>query len=138
MKKISYSKAVMTYLMSPTSLSRYVTRDSNILQGEPIIAETQVAVRDIVVFWKSGIKPEEIPQKLLQLVTAAQVFDAISFYLDNQQEIDDRIAWYEAHPMLNISPLLRCNPLLDEVTKYVEDYRRDRNTDLDFPESEAV
>jgi hypothetical protein len=41
-------------------------------------------------------------------------------------------------PMLNVSPFLRCNPLLDEVTEYVEAYRRDRNAELDFPESEAV
>jgi uncharacterized protein (DUF433 family) len=128
----------MTSSLSPASISRYVTRNPEILQGEPIIADTQVAVRDIVVFWKSGIKPEEISQKLLQLVTAAQVFDAISFYLDNQSEIDERIAWYEARPMLNVSPFLRCNPLLDEVTEYVEAYRRDRNVELDFPESEAV
>jgi uncharacterized protein (DUF433 family) len=128
----------MTSLLSPTSISRYVTRNPDILQGEPIIAGTQVAVRDIVVFWKSGIKPEEISQTLLQLVTPAQVFDAISFYLDNQPEIDERIAWYEARPMLNISPLLRCNPLLDEVTDYVEAYRRDRNAEIDFSESEAV
>jgi uncharacterized protein (DUF433 family) len=53
-------------------------------------------VRDIVVFWKSGIKPEDIPQKLLQLVTAAQVFDAISFYLDNQPEIDERMGMSNA------------------------------------------
>ncbi|MCC3590869.1 DUF433 domain-containing protein [Microcoleus sp. PH2017_28_MFU_U_A] len=128
----------MTSLLSSTSISRYVTRNLEVLQGEPIIAGTQLTVRDIVVFWKSGIKPEEIPQKLLQLVTGAQVFDAISFYLDNQPEIDDRIAWYEARPMLNISPLLRCNPLLNEVTKYVEVYRRDRNADIDFPESETL
>ncbi|XZO04471.1 MAG: DUF433 domain-containing protein [Microcoleus sp.] len=73
----------MTSSLSPTSISRYVTRNPEVLQGEPIIADTQVTVRDIVVFWKSGIKPEEIPQKLLQLVTAAQVFDAISFYHRN-------------------------------------------------------
>ena len=128
----------MTSSLSQTNTSRYVTRDPEILQGEPIIAETQVAVRDIVVLWKSGVKPEEISQKLLHLVTAAQVFDAISFYLDNQSEINERIAWYEARPALNVSPLLRCNPLLDEVAEYVEAYRRDRNAELDFPESEAV
>ena len=128
----------MTSSLSPTSISRYVTRNPEVLQGEPIIADTQVTVRDIVVFWKLGIKPDEIPQKLLQLVTAAQVFDAISFYLDNQPEIDDRIAWYEARPMLNISPLLRCNPLLNEVTEYVTAYRRDRNAESDFPESETL
>ena len=62
----------MTSSLSQTNTSRYVTRDLEILQGEPIIAATQVAVRDIVVLWKSGIKPEEIPQKLLHLVTAAR------------------------------------------------------------------
>ncbi len=70
--------------------------------------------------------------------SAAQVFDAIRFYLDDRPEIDDRIAWYEARPMLNVSPLLRCNPLLNEVTEYVAAYRRDRNAESDFPESEAV
>jgi uncharacterized protein (DUF433 family) len=86
--------------LSATSISRYVTHNPEVLQREPIIADTQVTVRDIVMFWKSGIKPEEIPQKLLQLVTAAQVFHAISFYRDNQPEIDNRITWYEARPML--------------------------------------
>ncbi|WP_341732098.1 DUF433 domain-containing protein [Microcoleus sp. EPA2] len=124
--------------MTIKTVNQNVTRNPEVLQGEPIIADTQVTVRDIVVFWKSGIKPEEIPQKLLQLVTADQVFDAISFYLDNQPEIDARIAWYEARPMLNISPLLRCNPLLNEVTEYVQTYRHDRNADIDFPESETL
>jgi uncharacterized protein (DUF433 family) len=128
----------MTSSLSGTSTSRYVTRNPAILQGEPIITGTQVAVRDIVVLWKLGTKPEDIPQKLLHLVTAAQVFDAISFYLDNQQEIDEQIAWYEARPILNVSPLLRCNPLLDEVAEHVETYRREQNAKLDFPESEAV
>lgn len=127
----------MTSSLSRTSTSRYVTRDPDILQGEPIIAGTQVTVRDIVVFWKSEVKPEEIPEKLLPLVTAAQVFDAISFYWDNQQEIDEQIAWYEARPVLNVSPLLRCNPLLDEVAEYVEAYRRERNAEIDFPEPEV-
>ncbi|MCP2730752.1 DUF433 domain-containing protein [Limnofasciculus baicalensis] len=120
----------MTNSLSGTTSSRYVTRTPEILQGEPIIADTQVTVRDIVVFWKSGIKPEDIPEKLIQLVTAAQVFDAISFYLDNQQEINERIIWYEAHPLLNVSPLLRCNPLLNEVVEYTESYRNLRTTML--------
>jgi hypothetical protein len=37
-----------------------------------------------------GIKPEEIPMHLPDL-TLAQVFDALSFYLDNQQEINEYI-----------------------------------------------
>jgi hypothetical protein len=37
-----------------------------------------------------GTLPEEIPTQLPQL-TLAQVFDALSFYLDNQAEINEYI-----------------------------------------------
>lgn len=37
-----------------------------------------------------GIRPEEIPLHLPHL-TLAQVFDALSFYIDNQEEINDYI-----------------------------------------------
>lgn len=76
--------------MSVEATSRYVTRNSIILQGEPIITGTRTSVRTIVGLWRLGIRPEEIPMHLPQL-TLAQVFDALSFYLDNQQEINEYI-----------------------------------------------
>jgi uncharacterized protein (DUF433 family) len=75
--------------MTAQTTSRYVTR-SDILQGEPIIAGTRTTVRAIVGLWRLGISPEEIPTHLPHL-TLAQVFDALSFYLDNQAEINDYI-----------------------------------------------
>ena len=66
--------------------SRYVTHDPEILQGEPIVIGTKVAVRDIVVLWKSGIKPEAMPAHLFNLVTLAQIFDALSFYGDRREK----------------------------------------------------
>ena len=70
--------------------SRYVTRKLEILSGEPIIIGTKTTVRAIVGLWRLGTSPEEIPMHLPHL-TLAQVFDALSFYQDNQLEINDYI-----------------------------------------------
>ncbi|PSB06397.1 DUF433 domain-containing protein [Pleurocapsa sp. CCALA 161] len=76
--------------MSATALSRYVTENPEILNGEPIIIDTRTSVRAIVGLWQMGIMPEEILNHLPHL-TLAQVFDALSFYLDNQIKIDNYI-----------------------------------------------
>lgn len=72
------------------SLSRYVTRNPEILGGEPTIQRTRTSVRAIVGLWRLGIMPEEILNHLPHL-TLAQVFDALSFYLDHQSEVNEYI-----------------------------------------------
>jgi uncharacterized protein (DUF433 family) len=57
------------------------------LSGEPIITDTRTSVRAIVGLWRLSIMPEEIISHLPYL-TLAQIFDALSFYLDNQAESD--------------------------------------------------
>jgi uncharacterized protein (DUF433 family) len=104
----------------PAISGRYVTTDPTVLQGEPIILGTEVAVRDIVVLWKSGEKPEIIPQRLFNLVTVAQVFDGLSFYADYPEEIDRWIERYADHP----SPLSRLNPLWDGFVQSMVNYRQ--------------
>lgn len=99
----------------PSAVSRYVVRDIETFLKEPTIVATQVTVRDIVELWRSGIAPEEIPSQLFDLVSAAQVFDALSFYLDNQSEIDGYTEWYHSRPPLNVPARLRLNPLRNEV-----------------------
>ncbi len=76
--------------MSTKTLSRYVTSNSEILSGEPIIVGTRTSVRAIVGLWRLGIMPEEILHHLPHL-RLAQVFDALSFYLDHQAEINEYI-----------------------------------------------
>jgi uncharacterized protein (DUF433 family) len=76
--------------MLTNTTSRYVTRNSKILHGEPIITDTRTTVRAIVELWRMGTMPEGIPLQLPHL-TLAQVFDALSFYQDNQAEINDYI-----------------------------------------------
>lgn len=65
----------------------YVIRDQRILSGEPIIKGTRTPVRAIVETWRLGVAPEEISIGLPHL-TLAQIFDALSYYSDHQDEIN--------------------------------------------------
>ncbi len=68
----------------------HIVRNDEILSGEPIIKGTRTPVRAIVEMWRLGVSPEEIPQRLPHL-RLAQVFDALSYYLDHQAEINKYI-----------------------------------------------
>jgi uncharacterized protein (DUF433 family) len=68
----------------------YIMRNDDILSGEPIVIGTRTPVRAIVELWRLGVHPEEIPLHLPHL-TLAQVFDALSYYADHQEEIQQRI-----------------------------------------------
>ncbi len=72
--------------------SRYVIKDPNLYDGEPIIAGTTTKVRSIVRLWKHGTHPEVIPNHLPQKISLAQVFDALSYYADHREEIEDYLS----------------------------------------------
>jgi uncharacterized protein (DUF433 family) len=76
--------------MDTTVAYRYITSKKDILSGEPIIKDTRTPVRAIVEKWRLGYTPEDIVRALPSL-TLAQVFEAMSYYYDNQAEIDDYI-----------------------------------------------
>jgi uncharacterized protein (DUF433 family) len=77
--------------MSETATEhRYIVRNPEILSGEPIIKGTRTSVRAIVENWRLGIAPEQIPAHLPHL-TLAQVFDALSYFSDHQEEILEHI-----------------------------------------------
>lgn len=69
---------------------RYVVTDATILGGEPIISGTRTSVRAIVELYRQGLTPETIPHRLPHL-SLAQVFDALSYYSDHQDEINQYI-----------------------------------------------
>jgi uncharacterized protein (DUF433 family) len=77
-------------LMSAIIGHRYIERQPEILGGEPIIVGTRTPIRAIVEMWRMGYAPEEIPSHLPHL-TLAQVFDALSYYGDNQAEVNSYI-----------------------------------------------
>jgi uncharacterized protein (DUF433 family) len=68
----------------------HIVRNDEILHGEPIIKGTRTPVRAIVEMWRIGTSPEEIPHRLPHL-SLSQVFDALSYYLDHQIEINQYI-----------------------------------------------
>jgi len=65
----------------------YIVTDDQVLSGEPIIVGTRTPVRAIIELWRQGITPEIIPTHLPHL-TLAQVFDALSYYCDNEAAIN--------------------------------------------------
>lgn len=83
----------------------YIVTDERILNGEPIIKGTRTPVRAIVELWRQGTPPEAIPQRLPHL-TLAQVFDALSYYSDHQDEINHHIVRNRIPDTL-IDPLVR-------------------------------
>jgi uncharacterized protein (DUF433 family) len=91
--------------MSTETKHRYIITNDNILDSEPIIKGTRTTVRSIVENWRLGIPPEEIPEHLPHL-TLAQVFDALSYYSDHQEEINSYIERNRI-PEEKIDPLVR-------------------------------
>ena len=75
--------------MTRSTQHRHVVADDDILSGEPIINGTRTPVGAIVELWRSGL-PEEIPSHLPHL-NMAQIFDALSYYSENQDEINNYI-----------------------------------------------
>lgn len=69
----------------------YITTDKSILSGEPIIKGTRTPVRAIVELYRLGVSAEEIPTHLPHL-KLAQVFDALSYYSDHTEEINEYIS----------------------------------------------
>lgn len=77
----------------PTSTATehiYIVKDERILSGEPIIKGTRTSVRAVVELRRMGVAPEEVTRHLPHL-TQAQVFDALSYYSDHQDEINRHI-----------------------------------------------
>jgi uncharacterized protein (DUF433 family) len=65
---------------------RHVVRDAGILSGEPIVRGTRIPVRAIVETWRMGVAAEEIRTHFPHL-SPAQIFDALAYFDDHQDEI---------------------------------------------------
>lgn len=75
----------------------YIIRDSDIYGGEPIVEGTRTGVRHVILLFQSGKDPEEIAS--IHRLSLAQVYDAISYFYDNEGEIEDYIhdaSWGES------------------------------------------
>ena len=68
----------------------YIVRVPDICGGRPTIKGTRISVQHIATLYKAGDMVEEILQAHPHLQAAA-VYDAISYYLDHQPEIEQEI-----------------------------------------------
>lgn len=68
----------------------YIERVPCIHGGRPVIKGTRTPVRSIVLYHRMGVTPEEIQIKLPHL-NLAQIYDALSYYYDFKDEIDNDI-----------------------------------------------
>ena len=69
----------------------HVERRSGIQGGRPVIRGSRFPVSSIVQNHRRGLTVEEILREFPQL-TAAEVYDALSYYYDHREQIDREIA----------------------------------------------
>ena len=67
----------------------HIVRIEGVRGRKEIVNGTGVPVWAIAFLWKTGSKPEEIAEEYS--LSLSQVFDALSYYLDHQAEIDKQI-----------------------------------------------
>ena len=68
----------------------YIEKDPARYEGKPVIVGTRVPVASIIVNYRSGMSIEDILEGFPN-ITPAQLFDALSYYFDNKEEIDKDI-----------------------------------------------
>lgn len=68
----------------------YIVRKSGVCGGSPIIDGSRITVRLIAQLVKTGTSAEEILASYPHL-SLAQIHDAISYYFDHREEIDQDI-----------------------------------------------
>ncbi len=68
----------------------HIVQVNGVCGGRPIIRGTRISVRHVAQLYKAGDTIEDILQAHTHL-SPASVYDAISYYLDHQQEIEQEI-----------------------------------------------
>ena len=70
----------------------HITSEPTVCGGSAIIGGTRFPVRSVVMYvLQHGLTPEELVRQFPHLALA-QVHDALAYYYDNREEIDNDIA----------------------------------------------
>lgn len=79
-------------LISPKVSHPHIIKDPDVCGGSPAIEGTRFPVRSVVYYiLQLGFTPEELVEKFSSL-SLAQVYDALAYYYDNIEEVDQDIA----------------------------------------------
>ena len=68
----------------------YIEKDSSKYEGKAVIKGTRIPVASIINHYRSGMSIEEILDGYPN-ITPAQLFDSLSYYFDNKDEIDKEL-----------------------------------------------
>ena len=68
----------------------YIEKDTDRYEGKAIIKGTRIPVVSLINHYRSGMSIEEILEGYPN-ITPSQLFDGLSYYFDNKEEIDKEI-----------------------------------------------
>ncbi len=79
-------------IISSKVVHPHIIKDPEICGGSPCIKGTRFQVRSVVYYiLQHGLTPEELIEKFPSL-SMAQVYDALAYYYDNQEDVNQDIA----------------------------------------------
>jgi len=89
------------FAVKKSKMHPYVTHEKGVCGGRSIIKGTRIPVWSIIKWYKMGMSIEEILKGFPHL-NPSQVYDAFSYYYDNQKEIEKDIAENEEESVRGI------------------------------------
>ncbi len=88
-------------MATTVDIGTLITSSADIRGGRPIITGTGLTVRRIIVWYKLGLMPEEILNRIGHpMLTLAHIYAALTYYHANREEIESDIAAEEAETKL--------------------------------------
>jgi uncharacterized protein (DUF433 family) len=70
----------------------YITRQSAVRGGNPIVAGTRIGVHDVIGLLQNGETVDTIVTQSFPDLTRAQVYECLAYYEDHRGEIDLLVA----------------------------------------------
>jgi len=70
----------------------YIVRVRGVCGGKPVVKGTRIPAWLIAGWFKDGYSPEQMQQEIYPHLFLAQIYDALSYYYDHQEELDSEIA----------------------------------------------
>lgn len=69
----------------------YIVRAEGVCGGDPIIEGTRIPVWAIVGWIQQGYSLNNVKEEIYPHLSLAQLYDAVSYYYDHQDEIEDQL-----------------------------------------------
>jgi uncharacterized protein (DUF433 family) len=70
----------------------YITRQSSVRGGNPIVVGTRIGVHDVVGSLQNGETVDSLVTQCFPHLTRAQVYECLAYYEDHRGEIDVLVA----------------------------------------------